>query len=270
MIELLKFILLGFVQGVTEVLPISSSGHISILSSIFGIEDNGVAFEIFLHLASIIAVIFFLRKRLWQLIKGFFLYIFSKERINYKYEFNYCLMVVVATIPAAIVAILFGDLINKASSTLWIVGMLLMINGIMLYVFSLIKATRTDQLNYKDALVIGLFQCGGIFPGISRSGSCLNGAMVRKMEKEKVADFVFILLIPAVLGSLILKFKDFASFSLDGNGLLYYSISFAVTLVVTYFSLKLLLIVIRKSKFIYFSIYCEIIGLITLVYGLVK
>lgn len=268
-IDILKYILMGLVQGVTEVLPISSSGHLAIMGSILKIEDNTIAFRVFLHLASLIATLFFLRKRLWQLIKGFFLYLFKKDK-NYKKEFHTCWMIVVATLPAVVFTILVGDFIESISNTLWVIGMLLMINGIALFIFTKVKPIEKQEITYLDALVMGGFQCFGLFSGISRSGSCINGASVRGLKKENVADFVFIMLIPAVLGATVLELKDVSSFTLSGDTIVLYLISFVVTLFVTYFSFELLLVTIRKSKFIYFTIYCEIIGLITLIFGLVK
>lgn len=268
-IDILKYILMGLVQGVTEVLPISSSGHLAIMGNILKIEDNTITFRVFLHLASLIATLFFLRKRLWQLIKGFFLYLFKKDK-NYKKEFHTCWMIVVATLPAVVFTILVGDFIESISNSLWVIGMLLMINGIALFIFTKVKPREKQEITYLDALVMGGFQCFGLFSGISRSGSCINGASVRGLKKENVADFVFIMLIPAVLGATVLELKDISSFALSGDTIVLYLISFVVTLFVTYFSFELLLVTIRKSKFIYFTIYCEIIGLITLIFGLVK
>lgn len=268
-IDILKYILMALVQGVAEVLPISSSAHLVIMGEILKIEDNSIAFNIFLHLASLIATLFFLRKRLWQLIKGFCLYLFKKNK-EYKKEFHTCWMVVVATLPAVIFALLVGDFIESASSTLWVVGMLLMINGAALFVFSKFKPRENQEMTYVDALVMGGFQCFGLFSGLSRSGSCINGGNARGLKKENVADFAFIMLVPAVLGATVLEFKDISSFALSGDTIYLYLISFLVTMFVTYFSFELLLIAIRKSKFIYFTIYCEVVGLFTLIYGLVR
>ncbi len=268
-IDILKYILMGLVQGVTEVLPISSSAHLAIMGEILKIEDDSITFSVFLHLASLIATLFFLRKRLWQLIKGFCLYLFKQDK-EYKNEFHTCWMIVVATLPAVVFALLVGDFIETASSTLWVIGMLLMINGVALYVFSKFKPREKQEITYVDALVMGGFQCFGLFPGLSRSGSCINGGCARGLKKESVADFAFIMLIPAVLGATVLELKDISSFSISKDTIYLYLISFVVTLFVTYYSFKLLLVAIRKSKFIYFTIYCEILGLITLIFGLIR
>ena len=190
-IDILKYILIGFIQGVSEVLPISSSAHLVIVSDVFGIKTPD-SFEVFLHIASLIAVLVFLRKKLWQLIKGFFGFIF-KRREEYKKDFMYCVYVVVSTLIVVIATVIFGNYSDKVANMLWLVGLLLVINAILLFVLTQIKGHRTrDDLNIKDALVIGAFQCLGVMPGISRSGSCLCGAFSRKIDKEtcKVTDEV--------------------------------------------------------------------------------
>ena len=269
--ELLKYIVLAIVQGVAEVLPISSSGHLVLAESLLGIESNDMSLEVFLHVASLIATIVFLRKRLWQLIKGFFLFIFKKEtREKYRYDFIFCWLIVLATVPVVIVTLLVGKYVEAINQIVWLVGIFLVINGISLLIFSKIKVNRTkDELNYKDALVIGAFQCFGILSGISRSGSCIYGASVRKIDNTRAADFAFLLLIPAILGALVLNINDMSNIIVGSNWWIYL-VCFVITGVITYFSFKLLLAVIRKHKLSYFGYYCISIGLFAFVYGVMK
>ncbi len=270
MIEVLKYIVLGLVQGIAEVLPISSSAHLIIVENLFKIQDDSLAFEIFLHLASLFAILFFLRKKLWKLIKGFFIYLFKREE-EYKLEFKYGWMIVLSTIPVVIFTLLFKDIIDKVSSTLWAVGILLMINGILLWFLSRIQGTRVkENLTYVDALVIGCSQCLGIFPGISRSGSCLCGAFTRKIEKETAADYAFILFIPAVLGATVLELTHISELSVTSNMLPLYGISFIIAMITTYFSFVILLKVIKKGKLSWFGYYCLAVGLFAMIYGFVK
>ncbi|MDD3170814.1 MAG: undecaprenyl-diphosphate phosphatase [Bacilli bacterium] len=269
MIEILKYILLGLIQGIAEVLPISSSAHLIIAQDIMNISDDSLTFEVILHLASLIAILFFLGKKLWRLIRGFCLFVFKKEK-EYQKEFKYCLMLVVSTIPTVIFTLIFKDVITEFGSTLWIVGLLLMINGIMLMFLTRIKGTRQENdLNYKDALVIGCFQCFGVFSGISRSGSCLSGAFSRKIDKEVAADYAFLMFVPAVLGATVLEFTNFKEMVFVNSTIIPYAISFVIAGVTTYFSFKVLLTVIRKGKLSWFGYYCLAIGLSVLIYGLV-
>ena len=269
MLDIIKYIILGLVQGFAEVLPISSSAHL-IITSEFMEVDNSVAFEVFLHLASLIAVIVFLRKKLWQLIKGFFGYIFKRNE-EYKTDFKYCLYIVVSTLVLVIFTLLFEDLVDFASNTLWIVGLSLVINGILLFLLTQIKGIRkTEDLNIKDALTIGAFQCLGVFPGISRSGSCLCGAFSRKVDKETAADYAFVLFVPAMVGATVLKFAHIADMVMDSSMMGYYLLSFAVTLVTTYIAFRFLLMIIRKGKLNYFGYYCLLVGAAIFIYGLCK
>lgn len=270
MIEVLKYILLGLVQGLAEVLPISSSAHLIIVQELLGISEEGLTFEIFLHLASLIAILVFLWKKLWNLIKGFCLYLFKKQK-EYKKEFMYCWFIVISTIPTVVFTLLLGDLIDKASSTLWVVGGLLVINAVLLFILPRINGTRKEEdLTWKDAAVIGCFQCAGIFPGISRSGSCLCGAFSRKIDKETAADYAFLMFIPAVVGATVLELTNIGDIVLVSSQIPLYLISFIVAGVATYFSFKLLLTIIRKGKLSYFSIYCLFVGIVTIIFGLVR
>ena len=269
MIEILKYIFIGLVQGFAEVLPISSSAHIIIASEFVDI-DNSVAFEVFLHLASLIAVLVFLRKRLWRLIKGFCLYLFKKNK-DYKLEFNYCLYIVLSTLFLVVFTLIIGDFFDFVSNTLWIVGLLLCINGFLLFFLTQIKGTRKEEeLNYKDSIVIGLFQCLGSFPGISRSGSCLYGAYARKIDNQTAADYAFTLFVPAMVGATVLHITEISSMFTETSMLGYYILSFIVTLVTTYIAFKFLLAIIRKGKLNYFGYYCLAMGAAMFVYGLLK
>lgn len=269
MIEILKYIFLGLVQGIAEVLPISSSAHLVIVSDVFGI-NTPASFEVFLHIASLIAVLIFLRKKLWQLIKGFFGYIFKRKE-EYKKDFMYCIYVVVSTLIVVIATLIFGNYSDKVANMLWLVGLLLVINAILLFVLTQIKGNRTrEELNIKDSIVIGAFQCLGVMPGISRSGSCLCGAFARKIDKETAADYAFILFVPAMVGATILNLKDLLGLFSDSSLIGYYLLSFFVTLVITYVAFAFLLKIIRKGKLNYFGYYCLVVGALVFIYGVLK
>ena len=178
MIEFIKYIIIGLIQGITEVLPVSSSGHLTIVEHMMGINNDNLAFEVFLHLASFIAVIAFLYKPLIKIIKGSFLYLFKKKK-EYFLEWKYLICVIISTIPIVLFTI-FIKRLGYNTSPLFVIGISLIFNAAMLFLLSKIKGERKkEEITIKDALVIGLFQCFGVFPGISRSGSCICGAMVR-------------------------------------------------------------------------------------------
>ena len=173
MIEFIKYIIIGLIQGITEVLPVSSSGHLTIVEHMMGINNDNLAFEVFLHLASFIAVIAFLYKPLIKIIKGSFLYLFKKKK-EYFLEWKYLICVIISTIPIVLFTI-FIKRLGYNTSPLFVIGISLIFNAAMLFLLSKIKGERKkEEITIKDALVIGLFQCLGVFPGISRSGSCIS------------------------------------------------------------------------------------------------
>lgn len=271
-ILIIKYIIVALVQGVGEILPISSSGHMVIIQSILGLNSNDLTFEIFLHFASLIAIIAFFYKKLWLMITSFLTFIFKKEkREDYEVKHNFwlCIYLVIATIPAGIVGILFEDLIGEYLSKMWVVGCFLLLTSAMLYITSKIKRERNiDQMTWFDALIIGLFQCIGVLPGVSRSGSCIVGGAQRKLNQSDAAEFAFIMAIPIMLGSAIFSLGDI-KVALENKDLIVpYIIAFFVTLVVTYIALHFFLKIVRKQKLSVFSIYCLIVGIISIVLGI--
>ncbi len=266
-IEVLKYILLGLVQGITEVLPISSSGHLAIANELLGIKDDSITLSVFLHFASLIAVIIYLRKELKQLIIGFFGFIF-KDRTKYKKDFLLAIYLVITT-SILVVFTLLTKILGYESSPLWVIGLCLILNAIMLFFLGTFTGKRSlDEMTWKDAIVIGLFQCAGSFAGISRSGSCLCGCQTRKIEKEASAKYAFLLFIPAILGATVLELGGIASMFDDTSKLYLYLISFIVSFTATYFAFTLLRKIISKGKLTGFSIYCAIIGVIVLIAGI--
>lgn len=267
-INILKYFFLGLLQGFTEVLPVSSSGHLQIASEVLNISDESVTLSVLLHIASLLAVLIYLRKELIELIKGFFGFIF-KDRVNYKNQFMLAIYLCITTIILVIFTIIM-KLIGFDKSPLWLVGLCLVINAIMLFCFGKFTGNKSIyEINLKDSIVIGLFQCAGSLAGISRSGSCLCGCKVRNIEKEASAKYAFLLFVPAMVGATVLEFKDLTNLFIDTSNLYLYIISFIVTFVTTYFAFAFLKKIINKGKITYFGIYCAIIGIVTFIYALI-
>lgn len=271
-ILILKYIVIAFVQGVAEILPISSSGHMVITKHILGIGTEDLSFEIFLHFASLFAIVFFLRKRLFELVKDFLIFVFKRPNIedaNYskiKNNFIICIYIVVATIPAGILGILLEDIIGQHLTSLLFVGIFLIITAILLYISTLIKCEKEiHEIKWYNALAIGLFQCVGILPGISRSGSCIVGSKAQKVNQNDSAEFAFLLAIPIMLGSAILSINDISIAFQNKELIIPYIIAFIVTLFVTYVALAIFLKIVRKQKLYYFSIYCILMGILSII-----
>lgn len=266
LVELLKYILLGILQGICEVLPISSSGHLIIVSTILGIKEDNLTFEVFLHLASLIAILFFLRKRIKQLIVGCFQYLFKKDK-QYQHEFYYLLKLMIATIPLVLFTLLMKKLGYQTSSLL-VVGICLIINATMLFLSKRNNRGNKQEISFKDALVIGAFQMMGLFPGISRSGSCLCGCFKQKIDKEQAKEFAFMMFIPSALGAMILEIDNLKNlFTLPSASLACYFIAFFLAMITTYISFQFLSKIIRDNKLSYFSLYCILMGMIVIIYS---
>lgn len=265
---LIKYIIIALVQGVAEILPISSSGHMIIAQELLGIQTNDLSLEIFLHFGSLIAIFVFFRKKIWAIIRDFFLYLFKKKE-EAKGNYKLAWYIVIATIPAAIAGLFLEDIIGKHLKALWIVGVFLLITSALLYLST--KAKREKELKdltWKNALMIGLFQCLGLFPGISRSGSTLVGGASQKVKQTDAADFAFILALPIMLGSAVLSINDISTALSNSDLLIPYLVGFVVTLITTYFTISLFFSFIKKKKMSIFSIYCLCVGLLIIVLDL--
>ena len=204
-----------------------------IIQSILGLKTEDLTFEIFLHFASLIAIVLFFYKKLWLMIKSFIQYIFNKnlrKDEEVKHNFNLCIYLVIATIPAGIIGVLFEDIIGEYLSKMWIVGCFLLVTSAMLYLITKINRNRTiKDLTWFDALVIGLFQCIGVLPGVSRSGSCIVGGSSRKLNQSDAAEFAFIMAIPIMLGSAVFSLGDIKTALENKDLIIPYIISFIVT-----------------------------------------
>jgi undecaprenyl-diphosphatase len=254
-------------QGITEVLPISSSGHHQIVSTMLNINDNSITLSVMLHFASFFAVIIYLRNELKDLIVGCVLYF--KDKNKYNNQFKMVVHLCLSTIVLVIVTVCL-KLCGYNSSPIWVVGICLIINGIMLKVFGNLNGTRPlDTFRVKDAIVVGLFQSVGALPGISRSGSCLCGCKVLNINKDDSKKYAFLLFIPAILGSLVLELKNISSMVIS-NSFYLYSISFITSLVTTYFAFEFLNKIIKKGKLTNFSFYCMILGVVVILYSIVS
>lgn len=272
-VEILKYIFIAFVQGVAEILPISSSGHITLASEIVNINPS-LTLSIFLHAGSLIAVIVYYAKDLWKMIKNLFLYIFKKDRSEEAIKYSkLVLMLVIATIPAGLVGVFLKDIIDQIFQDNIFLGIDFLITAIILFVIGRINYDRkTKDMNILDAFIVGLFQAVGVLPGISRSGITISGLKTRKFNNEDSANFAFLMFIPISAGSFLVEVYDLIKepSAFDSSLAVPYLIGIVVAGVVTYFALKLLLKVIKKGKLWYFSIYLLILGITVITLSLLN
>lgn len=260
-IELLKYVLLAFIQGIGEVLPISSSGHLILCRRLLGIVSTGLSIELVLHLASLLALFIYYRNVIFGLIKGTIKYIFYKNEL-FKNDFIFVRGMIISLIPTCIVGYFFSDFLDKFISYTMFIGCSLILNGINLY---LIRNKNNDKkisdLSLFSFVKIGIGQCLGLVPGFSRSGSALSMCYREGLNKEDSKRFTFLMLFPLVMGSVILNFEDFL-FSKDTVVLMI--ISFMLTFIITLFSIEILNKIIKENKIHYFCYYCLILGILVM------
>ena len=267
MINILKHIIMGIIQGFTEPLPISSSGHVFIFKQIFNAAIlNDLNFEIIVNAGSLLAILIIYWKDIKKLVINFFKY-FKEKNTETKSDFKYCLLIILGVIPVGIVGFIFKDKIESLLQTTTIVGISFIITAIFLFLVKNIKGTKDDKdLSFKDALFIGLIQVIALFPGISRSGSTLIAALFRDIKRSSALKYSFMLYIPISLGTIILGVKDILEMNNLNEIALPYFLGFVSSLVVSYFTLRWFKNVVKKGNFIYFSIYCLILGILVLIF----
>lgn len=270
-VELLKYLFLGLVQGVTEVLPISSSGHVELFKSLANVNvDSNVTFLLLLNTGSLFAFLIIYFKKLVDLIKSFFIYIFKKEqRDENKQNFHYVLKIIIATIPAGIIGLLLEPIIEDWTELygLLLAGIGLLITATVLFYVSEERFhNQKTKISWLDSLYIGISQAIAIFPGVSRSGMTTSTALKRKHGIDSALNFSFLLYIPVSLAGIILMLFDLNETSSTTTSFeyLYYSVAFLAAMVATYIAYKLIFNIFRSGKLRYFSYYCFGIGLLAI------
>ncbi len=267
----LQAIILGFVQGATEFLPVSSSGHLVIAQTLFGLTNDNLAFDILLHLGTFFAIIAAYHNSVFNLIKEFFLMLFDLIRLKglqldkSKYRY-YIVYIIIATIPATIVGVLFDDYISAAFSSIYLVSFTLFITGIILFFGEKLGKNNQgtiEKLGPGRSFIIGLFQMVAITPGISRSGTTMTGGLFCGLKKEEALEFSFLMALPAILGSVILNISDIKG--LMDTALLPIIAGTVTAFIVGYLSIKLFNLIVKKGSLLYFSAYCWAVSFLLIV-----
>ena len=251
MVTWLEGALLGAVQGITEWLPISSSGHLVLLHYFFPVEDP-LAFDLMLHIASLLVIFLVFWRDVLELIKG----VLKRD----KNAISYVVKIFIASIPIAIVGILFEEIIDAAFSNLLVVGICLLITSILLWL-SQYPIEKNKELTIKESIIVGLAQAAAIFPGLSRSGASVSTSLIQGVKREESGRFAFLIAIPAIAGAAIFKLDDLATIS-DIDAVVAGCIA---CLVVGFLSLKILLKILDANKFHYFSFYCIAVGVLCII-----
>lgn len=264
--NIIKYVILGILQGITEPLPISSSGHLTLFKALFDTTVfESLNFEIISNFGSFIAIFILFYKDIVKLLKGFFKYIFKKDK-NSKKEFLYCLCVIISTIPVGIVGLLFKDIIESINSILFL-GFAFLITSLMLFIVRKFTGVKDDyDITIKDSIIIGLFQAVTIMPGISRSGTVLVACLLCGLKRDAALKYTFILYFPVSLAAMILGVKDLALTPNLNDLIIPYIMGMLSALIVTFFSYKWMADWVKKGKLVYFSIYCLLLSLFIFIY----
>lgn len=284
--SLLEAILMGLIQGITEFLPVSSSGHLALFQIAFDLDEVGLLFDCLLHLGTLIAVFAVYYKDIWKMIcAGFaiigdffanigivFSHLTGKKETPYRRVIcnsyrKFVMLVIVSTIPTGIIGIAASDLIEYASTVLIVPGICLIITSILLFIADRCReGSKTPKhVSYTNAFVIGMCQGVATMPGISRSGTTITACLLSGFDRKFAVKYSFIMSIPAILGSLVLQLFKIKDLNLEAAQWLYYGIGTAVAAIVGYICIKIMLYVVKQKKYTFFSIYCLIVGIISIV-----
>ncbi|HOZ00870.1 MAG TPA: undecaprenyl-diphosphate phosphatase [Candidatus Syntrophosphaera sp.] len=260
-------ILLGILQGLTEFLPVSSSGHLVLAQHFFGLEDTGdVLFEVFLHLGTLLAVLVFFRRRIGELVVSLFSWRGTVSNQAHRHNRNLLLYLAVATLVTGVVFVLLGDLFESLFAKPLIVACMLLVTGIIVYTSDLMKggATPASEMGLVRSCAIGLIQGVAIIPGISRSGSTIAGALYTGVKRQEAAEFSFLLSIPAILAANLANFGEFKALGASQLGI--YLAGFVAAFVAGYLVISFLIKLIVRARLKYFAYYCWAVGLVSIVF----
>ena len=264
----IQALILGLVQGLTEYLPVSSSGHLTILSNFFGIDGaDNLQFTVAVHVATVLSTLVILWKEIDWILKGLF-----KFKMND--ETKYALNIVVSMIPVGIVGVFFKDKVEEAfGAGLLIVGVMLIVTSVLLIFSYYAKPRVKEHISLWDACVIGVAQACAVLPGLSRSGSTIATGLMLGDKKEKLAQFSFLMVIPPILGEAlldVLKAMKGDEVVSDSIGLFPMIVGFLAAFLSGCIACKLMINLVKKGKLVYFGIYCAIIGVTVLIYQLTR
>ncbi len=273
MINLIEYILLGMIQGITEPIPVSSSGHVLIIQTILEKINQTINIDFetlatITNFGSLIAIIIIYRKRIIDLFKGFINYTIKNKKES-KEEYSYCIKLIIATIPAGVVGLVVSklNLLSVLENNIKFVGVMLLITALFLFLIKDFKGKKdNNNITIKDSIIIGLSQMISIIPGISRSGATIVGGMYRDLKRSSAFDFSFILYIPISIATSILGVKDLLELSISSSMWILYILAALIAGVFTYIFTYWFRKIVKEGKLIYFSIYCVILGIIVILF----
>lgn len=267
--DLLQALLLGLLQGITEFLPVSSSGHLALARALLGSElMPGITFEVVVHFGSFCSIVVYFRTRIYEIIRDLFAS-FSVEGIKTKrflrdHNTRFSMIILLSMIPAMIVGFTLKDLIEELFLNPVVVSMMLLVTGTLLFLTRFVKNPESD-VDAKRGLLMGIAQSFAIIPGISRSGSTIAVGLFSGVNRESVANFSFLMVLPVLAGAMLLEVLEIMKHGIESAAALNLLAGFLASFISGYFALKYLIILLKREKFHYFSFYCWAVGITGLI-----
>ncbi len=259
---LLESIILGFVQGLTEFLPVSSSGHLVIFQELLGMNEPGVTLEVMLHFGTLLSVFWVFGRDFIDLLR------FPKDLA----QRQFLLLLVVGVIPTAIIGIFLGKYMEIIFGSTLVVGAMLLVTGGLLKLLTILPVgfKDTGKMKFKDALWIGLLQGFAVIPGISRSGATITAAIWRGLDREVAVRYSFMLAAPVIFGATLLEVREMITVGIERAMLINYVLGGLVAFLAGVVAIKTFIKLLKQQKFHYFAYYCWAAGTLVLIFSLIR
>ncbi len=261
--EVWQALVLGIVQGLTEFLPISSSGHLVIIQQLFGLQASGeelLGFDLALHFGTLLSVVAVFYKDIGDMIAGCFRVV-TRRGVKNDAGAHLAWLVIVGTIPAVVIALAFADFFRSLFDSAFTAGLMLLVTGAILFVTRFVKRSDRSQkdLRAHDAILVGCAQALAILPGISRSGTTISAGLFRNWDRKLAARFSFLLAVPAILGGIVFELENLSQWSVTALGPLIIGVVAAA--ISGYIAIHWLLRVVQRGNLSHFAYYCWAVGL---------
>lgn len=284
--SLLQAVLMGLIQGLTEFLPVSSSGHLALFKLLFGVEtDTGILFDVLLHVGTLLAICVVYYRDILKLVTAGFgvlvdafmnVVIFFRNKVRKEDEpyrkvissgyRKFAMLVLVSTVPTGVIGFFGRDVVDLASGILIVPGICLIVTAVLLFAADHIRdgGKLPKSVTYTNAFGVGIVQGIATLPGISRSGATVTACLACGYQRSFAVKYSFIMSIPAILGALVLELADLSEMTVTPAEAAYYIVGMLVAAVVGYISIKTMLVIVRKKKFTIFAIYCLLVGALSI------
>ncbi|CAL2085945.1 undecaprenyl-diphosphate phosphatase [Tenacibaculum sp. 190524A05c] len=263
--NIIEAIILGIIQGLTEFLPVSSSGHLELAKAILGdtsVPEESLTFTVVLHFATALSTLVIFRKEVAEIFKGLF-------QFKWNEEFQFSLKIVISMIPAVIVGLFFEEQLESLfGGKILFVGFMLLVTAVLLLLAD--RAKNTDKsVSFSNSLVIGISQAIAMLPGISRSGATISTSVLLGIDRTKAAKFSFLMVVPLIFGKIA---KDIlgGDINFQSSEIIPMSAGFVSAFVAGLLACQWMIALVKRSKLSYFSIYCAVVGIIAIVYSLLN